>query len=108
MVEPETLEEVGTPYNDLCGEAPSERGAFFTLQVYERVGISRNKVHVRVGKSIIQFRFIKGPFINCISLRYTKGAPFVNRRYTKEISFLPKMVHTRVRGRTSPSILERD
>ena len=30
----------GTPYNGLYGEAPSERGTFFTFQVYERVGIS--------------------------------------------------------------------
>ena len=30
----------GTPYNCLYGEAPPERGAFFTRQVYKRVGIS--------------------------------------------------------------------
>ena len=30
----------GTPYNCLYGEAPSERGASFTRQVYKRVGIS--------------------------------------------------------------------
>ena len=30
----------GTPYNSLNGEAPSERGTFFRLQVYERVRIS--------------------------------------------------------------------
>ena len=29
----------GTPYNGLYGEAPPERGTFFRLQVYERVGI---------------------------------------------------------------------
>ena len=28
----------GTPYNGPCGEAPPERGIFFTLQVYERIG----------------------------------------------------------------------
>ena len=27
----------GTPYNGPCGEAPPERGIFFTLQVYERI-----------------------------------------------------------------------
>ena len=43
----------GTPYNGLYGEALPKRGAFFTLQVYERVGISRVKVHERVGKSVI-------------------------------------------------------
>ncbi len=31
----------GTPYNGLYGEAPPERGTFFTLQVYKRVGISQ-------------------------------------------------------------------
>ena len=31
----------GTPYNSLCGEVPSERGIFFRLQVYKRVGISQ-------------------------------------------------------------------
>ena len=30
----------GTPYNGLYGEAPPERGAFFSLQVYKRVGKS--------------------------------------------------------------------
>ena len=29
----------GTPYNRLYREAPPERGSFFRLQVYERVGI---------------------------------------------------------------------
>ena len=29
----------GTLYNGLYGEAPPERGTFFRLQVYERVGI---------------------------------------------------------------------
>ena len=43
----------GTPYNGLYGEAPPERGIFFTLQVHERVGISRVEVYERVGKSVI-------------------------------------------------------
>ena len=43
----------GTPYDGLYGEAPLERGTFFTLQVYERVGISRVEVYERVGKSVI-------------------------------------------------------
>ena len=30
-----------TPYNGLYEEAPPERGAFFRLQVYKRVGISQ-------------------------------------------------------------------
>jgi len=31
----------GTPYNGLYGEVPPERGTFFRLQVYKRVGISQ-------------------------------------------------------------------
>ena len=29
----------GTPYSGLYGEAPTERGTFFMLQVYERLGL---------------------------------------------------------------------
>ena len=29
----------GTPYSALYGEAPTERGTFFMLQVYERLGL---------------------------------------------------------------------
>ena len=43
----------GTPYNGLYGKAPPERGTFFRLQVYKRVGISQVEVYKRVGKSVI-------------------------------------------------------
>ena len=43
----------GTFYNGLHGEAPPERGTFFRLQVYKRVGISQVEVYKRVGKSVI-------------------------------------------------------
>jgi len=43
----------GTPYNGLYGEAPPERGTFFRLQVYKRVGISQAEVYKREGKSAI-------------------------------------------------------
>ena len=43
----------GTPYNGLYGEAPPERGTFFRLQVYRKVGISRAEVYERVRKSVI-------------------------------------------------------
>ena len=42
-----------TPYDGLYGEAPPERGTFFMLQVYERVGVSLVEVYKRVGKSVI-------------------------------------------------------
>ena len=40
----------GTPYSGLYGEAPPERGTFFELQAYKRVGISQVEVYKRVGK----------------------------------------------------------
>ena len=43
----------GTSYNCLYGEALPEKGTFFALQVYERVGISSVEVGDRVGKSVI-------------------------------------------------------
>ena len=43
----------GTPFKVLNGEAPPERGTFFMLQVYERVGILLVEVFYRVGKSVI-------------------------------------------------------
>ena len=43
----------GTLSDGLYGEAPPERGTFFRLQVYERVGISLVEVYQRVGKSVI-------------------------------------------------------
>ena len=64
-----------TPYNGLYGEAPPERGTFFRLQVFKRVGISQAEVYKRVGKSVI--RYLKGLLIiifridapyGCISL----------------------------------------
>ena len=41
----------GTPYNGLYRKDPPERGTFFRLQVYERVGISLVEVYEREGKS---------------------------------------------------------
>ena len=43
----------GTPYDGLYREAPLERGTFFRLQVYERVGILLVKLYKRIGKSVI-------------------------------------------------------
>ena len=43
----------GTLYIGLYGETPPERGTFFRLQVYKRVGISQVEVHKRVGKSVV-------------------------------------------------------
>ena len=46
----------GTPY----GKATHERGTFFRLKVYERVGISQVEVYKRVGKR--SFRNLIGPW----------------------------------------------
>ena len=43
----------GTPSDGLHKEAPPERGIFFRLQAYVRVGISLVEVYKRVGKSVI-------------------------------------------------------
>ena len=50
----------GTPYNGLYRKAPHEKGSFFGLQVYARVGILIVEVHERVGKSVI-WVCAKGP-----------------------------------------------
>ena len=50
-----------TPYNGLYGEAPPERGTFFRLQVYKRVGISQAEVYKGQGNQSI--RHLKGPLI---------------------------------------------
>ena len=41
-----------TPYDGPYGETPPERGIFFRLQVYERVGISLDGVYERVSALI--------------------------------------------------------
>ena len=42
-----------THCNGLYQEAPPERGTFYMLQVYERVGISLVEIYEREGKSVI-------------------------------------------------------
>ena len=42
-----------TPYNGLYGATPPERGTFFRLRVYDRVGISLVEIYKRVGKFVI-------------------------------------------------------
>ena len=42
-----------TPYDGQYGAASPERGIFFRLQIYERVGISLVAVYKKVGKSVI-------------------------------------------------------
>ena len=41
------------PRNGLYGKALPKRGAYLSIQVYKRVGISQVEVYERVGKSVI-------------------------------------------------------
>ena len=43
-----------TPHDGLYGEAPLERGIFFRLQVYERVGVWLVEAYGRVGNRSFQ------------------------------------------------------
>jgi len=47
---------VHVPYCGLYGEARPERGAFFKLTVYERVGKIANLVYERVTKSATEWK----------------------------------------------------
>ena len=75
----------GSLYNGLYREAVPERGTFFGLQVYERVGISLVEVYERVGKSVFSVDKITptgltGTFYGCI--RFMAG--FLIYSYTVE------------------------
>ena len=78
----------GTPNDGLYGEAPSERGIFSRLQVYERVGISLVEVYKTVGKSGCHLGLWKAPkgltdgFYGFIKLR--KRSIFVIDSYSKD------------------------
>ena len=83
-----TPREGSTSYNGPYGEVPPERGIFFTLQVCERVGISRVEVIEGVGKSVIK-----------VFKRAFHYFPMEGLR--KGCLFCQKIVYKRVRGRTS-------
>ena len=59
----------GTPYNGLYGEAPPERGTFFRLQVYKRVGVLQVEAYKMVEKSVIYVVVFKMAFNYNISNR---------------------------------------
>ena len=80
----------GTPYNGLYGEAPPERGTFFRLQVYKRVGISQVEVYKRVGKSVIWA--LKGPLIIILRTDALYGCiTLFVKHYMKIRTRLPKV-----------------
>ena len=56
-------EHSGTSYNGLHGDAPPERGTFFRLEVYERVGISRVEVYKK-GRENCHLSIMKRAFQN--------------------------------------------
>jgi len=59
-----------TPYSGVYGEAPPERGAFFKLEVYKRVGKIAILVYERVTKSAAQWKKW------CLKQSISKGATF--------------------------------
>ena len=78
------------PYRDLYGEAPPERGIFFRLQVYERVGISLVEVYIRIGKSVVWVcerakRVVTDEFYGFIKSR--KRRVFIIDCYLKDSAF---------------------
>ena len=42
-----------SPYNELYGGAPPENSLFFRLEVYNKVGTSREEVYKRVRKTAV-------------------------------------------------------
>ena len=55
-------------------------------------------IYIRILKTVHLQKFVKEMKS---STRFLKGVPFVNRKYTKEVPFLSKMVCNRARGLTS-------
>ena len=57
-----------TPYSGLYGEAPPEKGAFFKLAVYQRVGkivilvydFKGHKIHCKVEEMVAKAKYMKG------------------------------------------------
>ena len=82
----------GTPYDGLYGEAPPERGIFFRLQVYERVGISLDEVYERATALI-------AALAASLAVLKEKGTKFKNlRKKLKDVIF-QKLIYT---GEISP------
>ena len=100
----------GSLYNGLYREAVPERGTFFKLQVYERVGISLVEVYERVGKSVtldsekaqkgqqIHFKAVKKlrkqTFCFCDLFIFERQCIYSSRKGW--VPFLSKMVYKRV------------
>ena len=63
----------------LYGEAPPERGTFFRLQVYERVGILLVELYKRIGKFVILVckRAQKGLQMSFMAFKSRENAPFL-------------------------------
>ena len=80
----------GTPYNGLYGEAPPERGTFFKLQLYKRVGI--HKLTYIKGWRNRSFSYFKGPFIIIFQVDVTYGCvSLFIKDYMKMRTRLPKV-----------------
>ena len=70
---------VVTRYQYECHFVGNQSGIFFSLKVYERVGISLVEVYKRVGKSVILVckRAQKGLQMNCLALKSRENVLFL-------------------------------
>ena len=76
----------GTPCNGLYGEALPEKGTFFRLAVYKRVGISGVEVYKRVGETDIlvlkgSFKVSRTDAPNCLLCKYLRG--YSSKQFSK-------------------------
>ena len=78
----------GTPYDGLYGEAPPERGIFFRLQVYERVGISLDEVYKRASALI-------AALAASLAVLKEKRSKFNNLRKNWKDLIFQKLIYTR-------------
>lgn len=84
----------GTPYNGQYVEASPEKGTCFTLQVNERLGISRVQVYETKMRFVIYTYFM--------TARYTSGAPTICQwKVYLRGTFSAKNGIEKLRGRTS-------
>ena len=77
-----------TPYDGLYGEAPPERGIFFRLQVYERVGISLDEACERASALI-------AALAASLAVLKEKRSKFKNLRKKWKDLIFQKLIYTR-------------
>ena len=72
----------------LYGKAPAERGTFFSLRIYERVGILLVEAYERVGKSAIwSVKGLKGLTDELCGFKKSRKPFFVIDSYLNDSAF---------------------